>query len=162
MKIKNAENDLREWIEGCFSGIDKRIPKKPVFVDFGDVKLLSSHNIPDWLDFINSSGYISLLKSPNVPDGFFLCAIKSPAVSESVVIMWKEENRLFWFNDQYALYILKSNCSVENSQSHLDKALQLWDSGKQHVFSLMGKFYDHDEALIQETIRRLMEADKSG
>jgi hypothetical protein len=159
MNRKTPENDLRNWIEGCFPQIVKRIPRKPFFIDFGNVKLLSSHNIPDLYDFINSSGYIPFLKSKEVPDGFFACGIKSPAVSESVLIMWKEGNRLFWFNDQYALYIARSGDSIIETRSNLDEAIQLWKSGKQHVFSLLGQFFDHDEELIQRAIRWIMGED---
>jgi hypothetical protein len=134
---QNSNKELRKWIEGFFPQLLNRIPSKPVFMNFGSHKLLSSHNLLSLGDWLTSSGFPRFLSDPNVPDDFFACGIYSPAASEASLVMWKENNRCFWLYDRNALYIVKDSWySFAETQKNLDQALTRWNEGKQHVIFL--------------------------
>jgi hypothetical protein len=141
----SQKTELRKWIEGCFPQLMNRIPLKPVFMDFGSRKMLSSHKTPSLGEWLNSSGFPSFIGNPDVPDGFFACGIYSPAASESLLVMWKENNRYFWLYDRYALYIIRnSGYSIAETQKNLDVAISRWNKGERHVVFLMGSFQEVD------------------
>ena len=137
--------ELRDWLEGCFPKLNDRIPLNPIFSKFGNTEMLSSYDHPSLNEWLTSSGFPKFIKNPDLPDGYFTCGIKSPAVSESLIVMWKDNDRYFWLYDQYAMYITEnSGLSVTLTQKNLDFAFVKWNEGKQHVIFLMGKFHEWD------------------
>jgi len=145
MSEANREQELLEWIVNHFPQIEDRMPPKPVFMEFGGRRMFSSHDLPTLGDWLSSSGFPQFIKDPNVPDGFFACGIHSPAVSESLLVMWKEKDRYFWLYDMYVLYIAEnSGLSVAATRNNLNLALARWNEGKQHVILLMGTFHEWD------------------
>ena len=145
MNNQERDNELRKWIEGHFPQLKSRIPQNPVYMDFGSRRMISSHNLPSLDNWLSSSGFPRFFKDPSVPDGFFSCGIYSPAVSESLLALWKEGDRYFWLYDQYVVYIVKeSGVSIADTRKNLDLALAEWNNGKQHVILLMGKIYEWD------------------
>lgn len=145
MNDQKREQKLLEWIVGHFPQIEEKMPPNPVFMEFGSRRMFSTHGLPSLGSWLSSSGFPQFIKDPDVPVDFFACGIHSPAVSESLLVMWKEKDRYFWLYDMYVLYIAEnSGLSIAATRSNLDLAITKWNEGQQHVILLMGTFHDWD------------------
>jgi hypothetical protein len=145
MSTKKSESELLEWIEGRFPQLTNRIPSHPVYMEFGSSRMFSSHDLRSLGNWLSSSGFPRFIRDPDVPDGFFACGISSPAVSESLHVLWKEGDRYFWLYDQYALYVVEnSGVSISETRKNMDMALAKWNEGKQQVILLMGRIHEWD------------------
>ena len=145
MENLHEKQKLREWVVNHFRQLEVGRPSNPVFMEFGGRRMFSRRDLPLLSDWLSSSGFPRFIKDPNVPDGFFACGIHSPAVSESLLVMWKEKDRYFCLYDMYVLYIAEnSGLSVAATRNNLDQAITLWNEGKQHVILLMGTFHEWD------------------
>lgn len=89
---------------------------------------------PEVLDpfWVHSRGGKRFLTGSTPPEGFFWVGIQDRGGSAYLFLMWRREDRSFWFYDQFVLYYTGSDYT-ERVRRLLKAAIERWDTSTSDV-----------------------------